>query len=416
MNRLFLITLVISTISGTIAAQDSSQVKLKAFVEGSIPDFNFLRNNISFVDFVNDPFASDVHIIVTSKSTGSGGEHYYISFNPITIQSIDKLMLNCITSYQDTQDDVRFKFTESIKSGLLVFTNEKQLYYQVKVVDNISENNDQSISSNTPDPWNNWVFNIGLAGGFEAEEQKKEYAYETALEANRITDILRIRNDYEYDREETFITKYEDSTKRVIHAFNQEQEFRSRITYSLSSHWSAGIILKGSQTSYRNIRYKASVSPAIEYNFYPWQQVDRRLFTVSYYVGPSYYNYYEPTILDKTSELIWSQSLKIELEKVEKWGELEVFLETSHYFPDFTYYALQTGATLSIRITKGLFLEFGFEAERTNNQLYLPASELSDEDLLLNVRKLPTSFEVSGEFGIRYQFGSIYNNVVNQRL
>ena len=416
MNRLFLIALVILIIAGTIVAQDSANVKLKVFIEGEITDFNFLRNNISFVDFVNDPFASDVHIIVTSKSTGSGGEHFYISFNPVTIQSVDKLMLNCITSYQDTQDEARFKFTETIKSGLLVFTNEKQLYYKVNVVDNKSELNGQSFTNNTIDPWSHWVFNISLSGGFEAEEQKKEYEYEAALEANRITEILRIRNEYKYEREETFITKYEDSTKRVIRAFNQEQEFRSRITYSLSSHWSAGIILKGNQTSYRNIKYNARVSPAIEYNFYPWQQVDRRLFTVAYYVGPSYYNYYEPTILDKTSEIIWSQSLNIELEKVVKWGELEVFLEASHYFPDFTYYALQTGAKSSIRIVKGLFLEFGFEAERTNNQLYLPASDLSDEDLLLNVRKLPTSFEVSGEFGIRYQFGSIYNNVVNQRL
>ena len=65
---------------------------------------------------------------------------------------------------------------------------------------------------------------------------------------------------------------------------------------------------------------------------YPWQQVNRRQFTVAYYVGPSYFNYYEPTILDKTSELLWSQNLKIELEKVEKWGELEVWLEAGHYF------------------------------------------------------------------------------------
>ena len=147
-----------------------------------------------------------------------------------------------------------------------------------------------------------------------------------------------------------------------------------------------------------------------------WKQVNRRQFTAAYSVDPSNFNYYEPTILDKTSELLWSQNLKIELEKVEKWGELEVWLEAGHYFHDFKYYAMETGAELSIRITKGLFLEFGFEAEKIKNQLYLPASELSDEDLLLNVRKLPTSFEFSGNIGIRYQFGSIYNNVVNQRL
>ena len=139
MNSFFSIALVILLIAKTIVAQDSTNVKLKVFIEGEIIDFDFLRNNITFVDFVNAPYASDVHIIVTNKSTGGGGEHYYISFNPITIQSVDKLMLNCITSYQDTQDDARFKFTETIKAGLIVFTNEKQLYYQVNVVDNKSK-------------------------------------------------------------------------------------------------------------------------------------------------------------------------------------------------------------------------------------------------------------------------------------
>lgn len=416
MHKLFSILLLAFSFSNTIYAQDSTNTKLKVFIEGEIPDYDFLRNNLSFVDFVNDPYTSDVHIIVTDKNTGSGGRHYYISFNPITIESIDDLSLNCITSYQDTQDDVRYKFTESIKSGLLVFTIEKQLYYQVDVVDDRSETIAQSFSSNSIDKWNNWVFNISLKGGFEAEEQKQNYDYESSLEANRITELWRIQNEYKFAREETFINKYEDSTKRVIHAFNQEQEIQSRITYSLSSHWSTGIFLDGDQTTYRNIRFRASVKPAIEYNIYPWKEVNRRVFTIAYYVGPSYFNYYEPTVLDKSSELLWSQSLKVDLEKVEKWGELGVWLEAGHYLPDFEYYALEAGAELSIRITKGLFIEFGFQAEKINDQLYLPASELSDEDLLLNVRKLPTSFEYSGIIGIRYQFGSMYNNVVNQRL
>jgi hypothetical protein len=67
-------------------------------------------------------------------------------------------------------------------------------------------------------------------------------------------------------------------------------------------------------------------------------------------------------------------------------------------------------------VLKGLFLTFDVEAEKIKDQIYLQATELSDEELLLNVRKLPTSFELSTGIGIRYQFGSIYNNVVNQRL
>ena len=400
-----------------VTAQNKNQMKLKAFVEGSIPDFNFLRSNITFVDFVNDPLSSDVHIIVNKKTTGSGGAHYYLSFNPVSFQNTDKLQLNCITSYQDTKDDIRLKFTESLKSGLLVFTNEKQMYYHVKVTENDNiENNSRTMNVNTIDKWDNWVFNIGMAGGFNAEEQKQQYSYNSTIEANRINEILRVRNDYKYERDDKFITKQTDTTTRVIHVFNQEQEFRSRIAYSLSSQLSVGINIRGFQTTYKNTKFNILVNPAIEYNFYPWKQLDRHIFTVAYFVGPSYYKYYEPTIYDKNSEILWSQNLKFDLQKIEKWGDIKVSLEASHYLPDFKYYSLQTSSELSVRIAKGLFLEIGFEAEKSNNQLYLPASELSDEDLLLNVRKLPTSYEISGTFGIRFQFGSIFNNVVNQRL
>ena len=106
----------------------------------------------------------------------------------------------------------------------------------------------------------------------------------------------------------------------------------------------------------------------------------------------------------------------MDLEKVEKWGELEMRLEAGHFFPGFDFYSLKSGIEISVRVLKGLFIEFAFEAEKIKNQLYLQASELTDEELLLNIRKLPTSFEFSGDIGIRYQFGSIYNNVVNQRL
>ncbi|WP_297088119.1 hypothetical protein [uncultured Draconibacterium sp.] len=391
--------------------------KLKVFVEGNVTDFNYIRNNISFVDFINDAYSSDVHVIVTRKSTGSGGKHYYILFNSNTINSIDEFELNCITNFQDSRDDIRYKLTECLKSGLLVCSNEKQLFYTVNVNTNgYIADSQNPVSTENHDYWNNWVFNIGLNGGFNAEERRKNYEYETFFEANRITEKWRIRNQYTFSREETSIEKNKDLETYTIHAYNQEHEMESRTVYSLSSHWSVGCFVEGQQNTYRNIEFNAAFQAAIEYNIYPWKMVDRHILTIGYYIGPSYYNYFEPTIFEKTSENLFSHSLKIELDKVEKWGEIEVNLEAGHYLSNPKYYALESGVELSFKVARGLFFEFGLEAEKINNQLYLPASDLSDEELLLDVRKLPTSFELSGDIGIRYQFGSIYNNVVNQRL
>jgi len=38
------------------------------------------------------------------------------------------------------------------------------------------------------------------------------------------------------------------------------------------------------------------------------------------------------------------------------------------------------------------------------------------EDVLLRRRKMATDYEIRIEFGIQFTFGSIYNNVVNERF
>lgn len=410
--KIFLIVFCLPLIS---IGEGITSSKLKVFVEGAIVDFNYLRNNISFIDFINDSHESDIHVIITRKGTGSGGMHYYVSFNSKSEDSMEDLELNCIATYQDSRNDVRYKLTETLKSGLLVYSNENQLYYSVNVKENEGEINQNIVSSSLKDPWNSWVFDVGLKGAFDVEERKKNYEYESFLEVNRITDKWRIRNEYNFSREETRIKKSNGVTQ-IIRAFNKEHELESRIVYSMSPHWSAGVFVEGQQTTYRNIEFNASVNAAIEYNFYPWEMVNRRILTIGYFIGNSYYDYFEPTVFNKDSENLMSHRMRIDFEKIEKWGEIEVNLEAMQYLTNTKYYALEAGIELSWKVAKGLFLDFGFEAEKVNNQLYLPASELSDEELLLNVRKLQTSFELSGDIGIRYRFGSIFNNVVNQRL
>ena len=50
------------------------------------------------------------------------------------------------------------------------------------------------------------------------------------------------------------------------------------------------------------------------------------------------------------------------------------------------------------------------------DQLYLPFEELSDEELLTGVRRAATDKEYSFSVGLSFQFGSIFNNVVNNRF
>ena len=41
---------------------------------------------------------------------------------------------------------------------------------------------------------------------------------------------------------------------------------------------------------------------------------------------------------------------------------------------------------------------------------------MTPEEILLRLRELQSGYEVEAQFGVRYTFGSIFNNVVNPRF
>ena len=50
------------------------------------------------------------------------------------------------------------------------------------------------------------------------------------------------------------------------------------------------------------------------------------------------------------------------------------------------------------------------------DQLYLPARGATDEEIIARQQQLQTSYRFFLSLGITYRFGSINNNVVNQRF
>lgn len=411
------LSLILLLISSIILAQAPVKEKLTTFVEGRGIDFNYIRNNISFVDFVNDSKIADVHVIISRKSTGGGGTEYTLSYYGNKSTKIGDLTLSCFTYSFDTEMQRREKLTASLKAGLIPFLNEKGNISVVSIKsDIISENKSNEEASEAIDKWKNWVFRIGLQGGFSGEEQKKNYNYSMDLRIRKITEQWKLESMYRYNKRESKITNIEDDIEEIIKSLRLTKNAEIKYIYSLSDNWSAGIFANGSQSTYMNNKMALSLIPALQYNFFPWAEIDRRAFTITYKVGPSYNEYYETTILAMDNEWLWAQSIDIRLEQVETWGDIEINLEGGHFFPNFENYYYEAGFDIAFRISKGLSFTFEIEAQSIHNQRYLPESELSVEDLLLNNRKPPTEFEYSGEIGIRWQFGSIYNNVVNQRL
>lgn len=415
-NKLnFLFSLLLIFLIGIpVAGQETTNEKPRVYIEGSTGDFNFIRNNIQFVDFVNDPNNSDLHIIVSSQTTGSGGRNYTLAFYSETLEQIGEFTLSCSIAGGSTEDESRQKLMETLRIGLLPFANE----FKSDITVSVQQPNYQ-VDRQTEvvvDPWKNWVFDLGVSGSLSGEELRKNYSYRGNVRIRKITEEWKINANYSYNRSETKITRVRDDVEEIISSMRLTQSAGINWVKSLTDHWSMGLNTYFNKSSYSNIDIETGVNASLEYNFYTWDQSDRRTFTASYHIGPEYSKYFETTILGKDQELLWKHDFRLNLDRTEQWGDIRAWVYFGNYFHDFSTNYFRTGFRLSRRIAKGLFFDINMEVESIHNQIYLPESQISDEDLFLGTRRLPSSFGYSGGIGFSYKFGSIYNNVVNERL
>ncbi|MFD3004038.1 hypothetical protein ACFS7Z_27045, partial [Pontibacter toksunensis] len=65
------------------------------------------------------------------------------------------------------------------------------------------------------------------------------------------------------------------------------------------------------------------------------------------------------------------------------------------------------------RLVKGLSLNLGGYYAIQRDQLNIIKGTVSDQDLLTRRRQLDSNYDFYFNFGVRYRFGSLFNNVVN---
>jgi hypothetical protein len=135
-----------------------------------------------------------------------------------------------------------------------------------------------------------------------------------------------------------------------------------------------------------------------------------------YEVGFSQVKYDEITLYDKLEEFLVDQTFVTNWDMNQPWGQSEIAVEVANYLNDFSKYHVIVSGDLELRVTRGLSLDINGSISTVRDQLYIPARDLTDEEVLLQRRALETDYRWNFSFGISYQFGSIYNNVVNPRF
>ncbi len=386
-------------------------IRLKIYMDCDDCDFAYFRRNLPYVDFVRDPKLSDVHLMVTEQRTASNGRFYGFNFLGSDEFSDINYKLDVVSPQSDTDLQTWNRLIKTTRMGLMPYLSRtgESSNLDIQYTNDIDMSEEKQDSY---DEWNYWVFRASMGSELDIEESQSEFSTRGSFRVDRITDILKFRSDIMYYRS---LDTFEDTDGR-IESLREEIDLDLELVYSLGARWSLGGFSEIRSSTFENSDFSSRIGPAIEYNIFPWDQSDRRVFSFGYHINAHYFDYEELTIFDLMSEFRVSEALRLNLILKHPWGEVETELVGSHYFHDFTKNRLTLESRISVNITKGISLYTELDAGLIHDQLSLPAGEVSIQELLLRQRELESAYEFSAELGISFTFGSIYNNIVNQRL
>lgn len=388
--------------------------------QGRVPcDETHFRREILFVNWAQDREDSDVHVIVTSEDLGGGGRRIVLDFmgRGEMAELTDRLTYN--ESGTDVSAETRDGVTQTLRLGLMRYAVESGLGDLFNVAFASPEGlpaggaGGESLTAAQADPWNHWTFRIGLSGNVDLRETAKDYELSPSLSAERITEDWKIALGLDASAERS---SRELSDGREVRDDRDEWDLRTLIVRSMSDHLSFGFTLDGGSSVARNQDARVGFSPAIEYNYFPYSMSNRRQLIVQYSGGFQYSDYTEETIFNRTTEIRPQHQLEVQYDAQEAWGNAGIGVEYSQYLHDVSLYRAEIGGNLSLRITRGLDLTLFGSTSWVQDEIHIPLSNISDEDILLGRQNLPSSYRYTARISLGYRFGSPFTNIVNTRF
>ena len=417
MFRTLILTILVMTSSSIWGENQLASKKLKVFPDCKRFDcpWDYLRSNLNLVDIVRDPKDADIHLLVILEET-SIGEMYRLQFIGLTTFKDFSFSTSYFSPEVNTRDMTRREILRKVRLGLVPFLLDRQEsdYLSIKV-DTQSQEKLSGIDPITEetDPWNFWVFKTEVGMSVEDEDRRDKNEYWGSLNANRTTENYRLGMGYWREKKSQSFVLDDGSTLKDDRV---QQSFTGYAIKSLGNHWGLGIGASQRKSTYRNLDDSFRVASAIEYNVYPYQLTAEKALTFGYFLGHTSFDYELTNILGLDEEKRPDHGLFAEYDVQQPWGFISVRLKTSQFLNDTEYYSLSVGGDLDYRITRGLSINLWGNYSLTNNQIYLAATEASNEDLLLKTKALDTNTRSNFGLSLKYSFGSIYNNVVNNRL
>ena len=382
--------------------------KIKVFLSCNCDD-SYIKQNTLLFDYVRDRTLSDIEVFVFDISNASGGRNFTFEYKGKNDFQNKENKISTNITQNLTFNEAREVLLKTYKMGMVHFLQNTVFQNQVDVSFNDQMDIPQEMSF---DQWKNWVFEISGSFNFENEESINEEEYNVGFDIDRVTEMWRVRS---YFRQRRAVKFYSGDEENYTSERNSTY-FSGSLVKSISDHFSTGIFGSYQKDTFRNYKSFFNFSPALEYNFIPYNEVLTREITLAYKLGYNFYEYLEETLYGFLHQKMFNQSLTLNLRFREKWGSIYSYMVASQFLDQPDQNRLTLNNNINLRIVRGLSLRISGSFQLIRDQINLPKGEASIEDLLLRQRQISTNYQNRISMGLSYTFGSIFNNIVNTRL
>jgi hypothetical protein len=410
-----LLWLTLSVLPGLALAQAGGgpPPPLRVFLDCWECDTDFVRREVTFVDYMRDRSDADLHVLVTTQGTGGGGTAWTIEFIGLGRFASDRRVFPFTTPQGATSDDRRQAFARQFRIGLAGYAADTAVAPDLDV--RLAPASSTPVASVTRenDPWKLWVFRVSGNLSMSGEASRTSRSPRLTLTGNRVTEAWKTSFSIGGNASRSTITL---SDGRKVDSNSDSWNVSTLVVRSAGPRLSLGGRVSASHSSFSNTDRSVSIYPGVEFNVFPYSEFERRSLTIWWEAGPVFYDFRERTVFDRISQTVFKQQVDVSLRLRQPWGSAGVFSNFSQDVQRPGRYRASVFGDADVRLFKGFSFNVFANYARIKDQISLPRAGATQEEILLRLRQLSTDYSYSINFGVTYNFGSIFTSIVNSRF
>jgi hypothetical protein len=367
-------------------------------------DIDFIKTEVTFVNYVRDRTEADVQLTITCQATGDGGREYCLAFLGLGSYRDINSVLKHTTAPDATPDEARKTLVDNIKRGLVPYVARTGLRDALNI-----EFTPPAAPAAVTDPWHNWVFSFSLYGWADGDQTYSSIFYNARPKVSRVTETEKLvfAGGVSTTRSQFVL----DTT--VITALSRSYSADAAYGRKLSNHLALGGRFWYNTSDYNNVRYGFVLGPKLEYNFVSYSEYARHKVYIQLIPVGGYGSYFDTTLYNKLSEYAVQNEVVLGATLTRPWGTVELSADGSHYLHDFTKNRLSLYGSVSLRVIAGLSVSFSGGYNFIHDQITLRKAGATEEERLLRLREMATGYSYWTSVSVTYTFGSVFSNIVN---